>query len=50
MQYFYIYNGMVYFDMLLCDNNIGDNMFKISKYKDSNVKLCIRLPESIDNT
>ena len=25
-------------------------MFKISKYKDSNVKLCIRLPESIDIT
>ena len=25
-------------------------MFKISKYKDSNVKLSIRLPESIDNT
>lgn len=41
---------MVYFDILLCDNNNGDNMFKISKYKDSNVKLCIRLPESIDNT
>ena len=25
-------------------------MFEISKYKDSNVKLSIRLPESIDNT
>mgnify|MGYP005804325795 CR=1 len=25
-------------------------MFKISKYKDSNVKLSIRLPESVDNT
>lgn len=25
-------------------------MFQISKYKDSNVKLSIRLPESIDNT
>ena len=24
-------------------------MFEISKYKDSNVKLSIRLPESIDN-
>ena len=41
---------MVYFNILLCNNNSGDNMFKISKYKDSNVKLCIRLPESIDNT
>lgn len=28
---------------------VGGNMFEISKYKDSNVKLCIRLPESIDN-
>ena len=26
------------------------NLFEISKYKDSNVKLSIRLPESIDNT
>lgn len=25
-------------------------MFEISKYKDSNVKLSIRLPESVDNT
>lgn len=25
-------------------------MFEIGKYKDSNVKLSIRLPESIDNT
>ncbi len=25
-------------------------MFEVSKYKDSNVKLSIRLPESIDNT
>lgn len=25
-------------------------MFEIEKYKDSNVKLSIRLPESIDNT
>jgi predicted transcriptional regulator len=25
-------------------------MFEISKYKDSNVKLSIRLPESIDKT
>ena len=25
-------------------------LFEISKYKDSNVKLSIRLPESIDNT
>lgn len=25
-------------------------MFEISKYKDSNVKLSIRLPESIDST
>lgn len=25
-------------------------MFDIEKYKDSNVKLSIRLPESIDNT
>lgn len=25
-------------------------MFQISKYKDSNVKLSIRLPENIDNT
>ena len=25
-------------------------MFEISRYKDSNVKLSIRLPESIDNT
>ena len=25
-------------------------MFEISKYKDSNVKLSIKLPESIDNT
>lgn len=25
-------------------------MFEITKYKDSNVKLSIRLPESIDNT
>ena len=25
-------------------------MFEIAKYKDSNVKLSIRLPESIDNT
>lgn len=28
----------------------GGKMFEISKYKDSNVKLSIRLPESIDNT
>lgn len=28
---------------------MGDIMFEISKYKDSNVKLSIRLPESIDN-
>lgn len=41
---------MVYFNPYLCDNNYGDYMFKISKYKDSNVKLSIRLPESIDNT
>lgn len=25
-------------------------MFEISKYKDSNVKLSIRLPESVDST
>ncbi len=25
-------------------------LFEISKYKDSNIKLPIRLPESIDNT
>jgi len=25
-------------------------MFEISKYKDSNVKVSIRLPENIDNT
>lgn len=25
-------------------------MFEIAKYKDSNVKVSIRLPESIDNT
>lgn len=25
-------------------------LFEISKYKDSNIKLSIRLPESIDNT
>lgn len=25
-------------------------MFEVSKYKDSNVKLSIRLPESINNT
>lgn len=36
--------------MLSWDNNGGGNMFKISKYKDSNVKLSIRLPESIDTT
>ena len=41
---------MVFFNPLLWNNNNGDYMFKISKYKDSNVKLSIRLPESIDNT
>ncbi len=40
---------MVYFIVPLCDNNNGDCMFEISKYKNSNVKLSIRLPESIDN-
>ena len=51
MQYFCLSFCLVLLCFLLCDNCIEVKiMFEISKYKDSNVKLSIRLPESIDNT
>lgn len=41
-----------YFVLRFCRKILVEviNLFEISKYKDSNVKLSIRLPESIDNT
>ena len=51
LQYFCIPFCLVFLCILLW-HNIKEvvNMFEIEKYKDSNVKLSIRLPESIDNT
>ena len=50
MQYF----CLVFFKVFLCDNYTciiiigGINIFEISKYKKSNVKISIRLPENMN--
>lgn len=51
MQYFCMPNWQVFCIAILLENITEViSLFEISKYKDSNVKLSIRLPESIDNT
>ena len=51
MQYFCLLFCLVFLYLFLWHNYIEVvYMFEIGKYKDSNVKLSIRLPESIDNT